>query len=205
MKKHEKRTKGFYKWVNKDEAFLYFCSKPNGRDYPTLDEVARHFDCHPVTIHKMSTKEKWLERRQSATKTAVAKFQAEMRDIAEAEQYKEFEDWNRVEDIVNTAMEMMRQSQQKVLQASTLEEKALAIKMLRKLSYDMFNLANVLKMAKNGKRTLLGIATEITKGEITHRGRLENAPMDELMRMAQFALNNYKDDKTSTTTPPTNK
>lgn len=204
MRKHEKRTKGLYKWVNRDEAFMYFCSKPNGRDYPTLDEVAKHFDCHLTTIGKMSLRDKWVERRQSATKTAVAKFQAEMSDIAEAEQYKEFEDWNRVEDIVNTAMEMMRQSQQKVMHASTLEEKTLAIKILRKLSYDMLNLATVLKMAKHGKRTLLGIATEITKGEITHKGRLENAPMDELLRMAQFALNNYKDDKTSTTTPPTN-
>ncbi len=193
MKKNQRRTKGLYKWINKDEAFMYFCSKPNGRDYPTLDEVARYFECHPVTIHKMSMHEKWVERRQSATKTAVAKFQAEMRDIAEAEQYKEFEDWNRVEDIVNTAMEMMRQSQMSVLKATTIEEKGLAIKMLRKLSYDMFNLANVLKMAKNGKRTLLGIATEITKGEITHKGRLENAPIEELTRMAQFALNNYKD------------
>lgn len=199
-----KKSKGLYKWVNKDEAYLYFCSKPNGRDYPTLEEVARHFNCHPVTIQKMSMREKWVDRRETATKTAVAKFQAEMRDIAEAEQYKEFEDWNRVEDIVNTAMEMIRQSQQKVLQASTIEEKTLAIKLLRKLSYDMLNLATVLKMAKHGKRTLLGIATEITKGEITHRGRLENAPMDELVRMAQFALNNYKDDTTTPTAPPTN-
>lgn len=202
-----KKAKGLWKWINKDEAFMYFCSKPNGRDYATLEDVAKHFDCHPNTIQKMSMREKWVDRRENSIKSAVAKFQAEMRDIAEAEQYKEFEDWNRVEDIVNTAMEMMRQSQISVLHAKTIEEKALAIKMLRKLSYDMFNLANVLKMAKNGKRTLLGIATEITKGEITHRGRLENAPIEELTRMAQFALNNYKDvnNNTSPTTPPTNK
>lgn len=197
------RTQGKYKWVDKEQAFEMFCTKVGGR-YLTLDEVARALGCHNVTIHKMSMRDDWVNRRQSATKMAQEKFAEEMVEIAKAEKYKEFEDWNLVEDVVVTALQTIKKAQQNYLDAPSDEAKLLAWKVLNKLSYDMLNLTTALKTAKNQKRTLLGVPTDITKGELTHDTK-GSASLQELQEMAEFIQKNYKaPDKNDTTTTPTN-
>lgn len=198
-----KKAQGKYKWVDKDSAFTLFCTKIAGR-YPTLDEVAKILGCHNVTIHKMSMRDDWVNRRESATKLAQEKFIEEMADVAKAERYKEFEDWNLVEDVVVTALQTIKKAQQTYLDAPSDEAKLLAWKVLNKLSYDMLNLTTALRTAKNGKRTLLGMATDITKGELLHDTK-GSASLQELQEMAEFIQKNYKaPDKNDITTTPTN-
>ena len=198
------RTKGKYKWVDKEQAFIIYCTKVGGR-YPSLDDVALILKCDRTTIERISIKEDWVNRRQSAGKLASEKFAEEMQDIAKAEKYKEFEDWNLVEDVVITALATIKKAQQTYLDAPSDEAKLLAWKVLNKLSYDMLNLTTALKTAKNQKRTLLGMPTDITKGELTHDSKGSMA-IQELQEMAEFIQKNYKapPDKNDTTTTPTN-
>jgi len=197
------KAKGFYKWVDKNQAFELFCTKVGGR-YPTLEDIAKQLNCHHNTIMKMSMRDKWVERRETSIKTAIEKFRDEMIDISKAESYKEFEDWNLVEDVVVTALATIKKAQATYLDAPTDEAKLLAWKVLNKLSYDMLNLTTALKTAKNQKRTLLGLPTDITKGELTHDHR-GSASIQELQEMAEFIQKNYKaPDKNDTTTTPTN-
>ena len=197
------KRQGKYKWVDKALAFETFCTKIAGR-YPTLAEVAKLMGCSDKTIEVMSFRDKWVERRESVGKKAQEKFIEEMQDVAKAERYKEFEDWNLVEDVVVTALQTIKDAQNTYLSAPTPEAKLLAWKVLNKLSYDMLNLTTALKTAKNGKRTLLGMATDITKGELLHDTK-GTASLQELQEMAEFIQKNYKaPDKNDTTTTPTN-
>lgn len=198
-----KKRQGKYKWVDKNLAFETFCTKIAGR-YPTLLEVSRLLGCSEKTIEVMSFKDDWVNRRESVGKKAQEKFAEEMQDIAKAERYKEFEDWNLVEDVVVTALQTVKKAQQTYLDAPSDEAKLLAWKVLNKLSYDMLNLTTALKTAKNQKRTLLGMATDITKGELLHDTK-GSASLQELQEMAEFIQKNYKSpDKNDTTTTPTN-
>lgn len=198
-----KKRQGKYKWIDKNQAFELFCTKIAGR-YPTLLEVSKILGCTETTIEVMSFKNDWVNLRESLGKKAQEKFIEEMADVAKAERYKEFEDWNLVEDVVITALQTIKKAQQTYLDAPTDEAKLLAWKVLNKLSYDMLNLTTALRTAKNGKRTLLGMATDITKGELLHDTK-GSASLQELQEMAEFIQKNYKaPDKNDITTTPTN-
>lgn len=199
----KQRTKGHHKWIDKEEAFKIFCTKENGR-YLTLDEVAVKLGVHPVSIYKMSVREDWVNRKQIASKNAQEKFIEEMQDIAKAERYKEFEDWNLVEDVIIDALRMIREAQANYINEQDTAKKVLYLKVLKQLSYDMLNFTASLKNAKNGKRTLLGMATDITKGELLHDTK-GSSSLQELQEMAEFIKKNYPSiDKNDTTTTPTN-
>lgn len=197
------KTKGHHKWIDKVQAYTLFCTKVNGR-YPTMQDVATTLNRRLDSILRLGAKEKWVERRNNAIKTAIEKFREEMVDISKAESYKEFEDWNLVEEVLITALETIKTAQQNYLEAPSPEAKLLAWKVLNKLSYDMLNLTTSLKTAKNQKRTLLGLPTDITKGELTHDTK-SSGSLQELQDMAEFIRNNYKaPDKNDITTTPTN-
>lgn len=197
------KTKGHHKWIDKVQAYTLFCTKVNGR-YPTMQDVATTLNRRLDSILRLGAKEKWVERRNNAIKTAIEKFREEMVDISKAESYKEFEDWNLVEEVLITALETIKTAQQNYLEAPSPEAKLLAWKVLNKISYDMLNLTTALKTAKNQKRTLLGLPTDITKGELTHDTK-SSGSLQELQDMAEFIRNNYKaPDKNDITTTPTN-
>lgn len=169
-----------------------------------MQDVATTLNRRLDSILRLGAKEKWVERRDNAIKSAIEKFREEMADIAKAESYKEFEDWNLVEDVVVTALATIKKAQQTYLDAPSDEAKLLAWKVLNKLSYDMLNLTTSLKTAKNQKRTLLGLPTDITKGELTHDTK-GSASLQELQDMAEFIQKNYKaPDKNDIATTPTN-
>lgn len=199
-----KKAQGKYKWIDREEAFKLFCLKPDGRHYNAVYDVARILGCSTRVIERMCSLNDWVNRRESIGKNATEKFAEEMQDIAKAEKYKEFQDWNLVEDVVISALATIKKAQQTYLDAPSDEAKLLAWKVLNKLSYDMLNLTTALKTAKNQKRTLLGVPTDITKGELTHDTR-GSASLQELQDMAEFIQKNYKaPDKNDTTTTPTN-
>lgn len=198
-----KKRKGLYKWVDKNRAFEVFCTKIDGK-YPTLADVARFMGCSDTTIETMSFKYDWVKQRESLGKIAIEKFREEMQDIAKAEQYKEFEDWNLVEDVITDALRGLRIAQTQYLTEQDVSKKMIYLKALKQLSYDMMNFTTALKTAKNQKRTLLGMATDITKGEIMHDTK-GSASLQELQEMAEFIKKNYPSpDKNDTPTTPTN-
>lgn len=196
------KRKGKYKWVDKTQAYELFCTKVNGK-YPTLAELAPILGCHPDTLLRLSAKEEWVKRRESVIKNAQEKFEEEMQDIAKAEKYKEFQDWNLVEDVITTALQDIRQAQSNYLKETDPARKVLYLKVLKSLSYDMLNFTTSLKNAKHGKRTLLGMPTDITKGELLHDTKI-SASLQELQEMADFIKKNTPTDKNDTTTTPTN-
>lgn len=197
------RTKGHHKWIDKEQAFTIYCTKVNGR-YPSLDDVAVLMKCDRTTIERISSKENWVERRQIAGKNAEEKFIEEMADIAKAEKYKEFEDWNLVEDVITDALRSIRLAQTLYINETDTAKKMIYLKQLKALSYDMLNFTTALRTAKHGKRTLLGMATDITKGELLHDTKASTS-LQELQEMAEFIKKNYPStDKNDTPTTPTN-
>ena len=198
-----KQRKGHHKWIDKDLAFQLYCTKVNGK-WRTLADVARELKTTEKTIEVMSYRNDWVNRREIVGKNAQEKFLEEMADIAKAEKYKEFEDWNLVEDVITTALQNIREAQTNYINEQDTAKKVLYLKVLKSLSYDMLNFTTSLKNAKNGKRTLLGMPTDITKGELMHDTKV-SASLQELQEMAEFIKKNTPSpDKNDTPTTPTN-
>lgn len=183
-----KLSKGLSRRVNPDVAFEIYTTRVDSR-YPTIEDVAKKMGAHPNTIYHISSRYKWAEKRAELIRQAHDRFQEEMIEITKQEKYKEFEDWNVLEDIVMEALRGLKKMQEVDRNAKDLQEKIAAMKVLKSLPLDLFNLSNALKTVKFAKRTLLGIPTDITKGELSHVVK-KTLALDELEEMAQHIKKN---------------
>lgn len=187
-----------------EEMFTAYCTVVFGR-YPSYEDIAKKYNCNVRTVQKIASKNKWVNRRAEAEKRARDNFFENKDDLIKQANINGYESWEKLLRAINIEIELLTKFQSAFLQKFLNGEidPEIARRKNKAYSDDFRNFASALKDSINGQRVILGLPTEVSKGEVTtinKNGVLTNEDLEKLDKR----LNNYGIQQQQTTDNPTN-
>lgn len=206
MKTRNTTTTSQGKKLNVHDAFTVYCTPiDNGTRYPSYEDVAKHFGVHPRIIEKWGSKYEWVKEREASGEKRIVEAQEkavtvlaerlanDREKLIEEMIAKDFEDAQKLEEGINSAVNIITGIQKELeKEGLTKQERSNLLKELRMQSLDLKNLSDALKTAKNFKRVILGLPTEISRADITSKNLHAILTPEDLKRANEFIARNAK-------------
>lgn len=176
--------------IDWNAAFIYYCTAEADHRMRSLHDVAVYFKINEKNVEKVSRRSEWVKRRKQAGERALAAFEDEKVELAKKLNQRQFENLNRLEENILQVMDNMQKARDTYKNATTIEEKLTAAKLLTQEPYDFEKLSNALKNVHNMQRVILGMPTDYTKQKIDTRTATIALTPEQAKEMDDFIQTN---------------
>lgn len=195
-----------YTTIPRDIAFNYYCTphELTGK-YPSYEMVAEKFKCTERAIEKIGRAENWVFRRAELGKKLAEAFLENREELVKKVNQEGYEIWEKFLKAVTFELNLTIENQKEFAEKRQVEgvDAVIRRRVNKTYSDDFKNFAVALKEGINGQRVILGLPTEVSKGEVTtinKNGVLTNEDLEKI----DNRLNKYDIQQQQATVSPTN-